>query len=99
MDSYFDNKKLIPVEILDLKIGDHILINFYNENNTNPIHSKIGYVEKIDFDRLYDDVLSFVTIKNNKGELENLLYEEYNYSIFLLCMLHNNSHHQYLVPS
>ena len=80
MDLY--NKKLIPVEILDLKIGDHILINFYNENNL--IHSKCGHVEKIDLDRLYDDVSSFVTIKNNKGKLENILYEDYNYSIYLI---------------
>lgn len=76
------NKKHVPVEILDLKIGDHILINFYNENNL--IHSKSGFVNKIDLDKLYDDVSSFVTIKNNKGELENILYKDYNYSIFLI---------------
>jgi hypothetical protein len=80
MNSY--NKKLVPVEILDLKIGDHILINFYDQNKI--IHSKNGYVEKIDFDRLYDNVSSFVTIKNSKGEIENILYEDYNYSIFLI---------------
>ena len=76
------NKKHVPVEILDLKIGDHILINFYNENNL--IHSKSGFVNKIDLDKLYDDVSSFVIIKNNKGELENILYKDYNYSIFLI---------------
>ena len=81
MNSY--NKKLIPVEILNLKIGDHILINFYDQNKI--IHSKSGHVEKIDFDRLYDDdVSSFVTIKNSKGEIENILYEDYCYSIYLI---------------
>jgi hypothetical protein len=76
------NRKLVPVEILDLKIGDHILINFYNNNKI--IHSKSGYIEKIDLNRLYDDVSSFVKIKNYKGEIENILYEDYNYSIFLI---------------
>jgi hypothetical protein len=80
MNSY--NKKLIPVEILNLKIGDHILINFYDQNKI--IYSKSGHVNKIDLNRLYDDVSSFVTIKNNKGEIENILYENYNYSIYLI---------------
>ena len=81
MDSYY-NKKLVPVEILDLKIGDNILINFYDQNKI--IHSKCGHIEKIDLNRLYDDVESFIKIKNNKGELESILYEDYNYSIFLI---------------
>ena len=80
MNSY--NKKLIPVEILDLKIGDQILINFYDKNKI--IYSKSGHVNKIDLNRLYDDVSSFVTIKNNKGEIENILYEDFNYSIYLI---------------
>jgi len=75
--------KFIPVEILDLKIGDYIQINFYNENSI--IKSKTGFVEKIDLNKLYDDVLSFIIIKNNKGELENILEENYNYSVHLGC--------------
>ena len=27
------NKKLVPVEILDLRIGDYILINFHDKDN------------------------------------------------------------------
>jgi len=76
------NYKLTPVEILDLKIGDYIQIDFYNKNSI--VKSKTGFVEKIDLNKLYDDVLSFVTIKNNKGELENILEENYNYSIYSL---------------
>lgn len=75
-----NHKKLIPAEILNLKIGDNILINFYNEKKI--IHSKCGRVEVIDFNKLYDDVESFIKIKNNKGELENILYENYNYDIY-----------------
>ena len=80
------NKKFTPVEILNLRIGDNILINFHNNDNSI-IKSKTGFVEKIDLDKLYDDVLSFVTIKNNKGELENILEENYNYSIYLETIL------------
>jgi hypothetical protein len=80
------NKKFTPVEILDLRIGDNILINFYNNDNSF-IKSKTGFVEKINLDKLYDDVLSFITIKNNKGELENILEENYNYSIYLETIL------------
>lgn len=76
------NKKLVPVEILDLRIGDYILINFHDKDNI--VKSKTGFVESIDLDKLYDDVFSFVTIKNNKGELENILDGNYNYSIYSL---------------
>jgi hypothetical protein len=76
------NKKFIPVEILDLRLGDYILINFYDKDNI--VKSKSGFVEKIDLDKLCDDVFSFVIIKNNKGELENIMDEYYNYSIYSL---------------
>ena len=36
MDLYY-NKKLVPVEILDLKIGDNILINFYDFKPSFPL--------------------------------------------------------------
>ena len=42
----------------DFTISTH----FYNENII--VKSKTGFVEKIDLNKLYDDVLSFVTIKN-----------------------------------
>lgn len=106
MDSYFNkiqneiyNKitlnKLIPVEILDLKIGDKILVNFYpySQKHISSLHSKMGTIKNIEFDKLNDDVTSFVTIKNYKEEVENLLHEGisyygdtlgYNYSIFLI---------------
>jgi len=51
------NYKLTPVEILDLKIGDYIQIDFYNKNSI--VKSKTGFVEKIDLNKLYDDVLIF----------------------------------------
>ncbi len=106
MDLYFNNKvqseirekithdKLIPVEILDLKIGDKVLVNFhsYSPKYINSLHSKMGTITNINFNKLNDDVTSFVTIKNFKEEIENLLHERvsnddslgYDYSLFLI---------------
>lgn len=87
--------KRVPVEIFDLKIGDKILVNFhpYLQKHISSLHSKMGTIKSIDFNKLNDDVISFVTIKNYKEEDENLLHEGvnyyddslgYDYSIFLI---------------
>jgi hypothetical protein len=87
--------KLVPVEILDLKISDKILVNFhpYLPKHIKSLYSKMGIIKSIDFNKLNDDVTSFVTIKNYKEEEEYLLHESvsnyddslgYDYSIFLI---------------
>ena len=86
--------KLVPVEILDLKIGDKILVNFhpYLPKHINSLYSKMGVIKSIDFNKLNDDVTSFVTLKNYKEKDEYILHEGvsnddslgYDYSIFLI---------------
>jgi len=90
-----------PININDLKIGQQIYINFipYSQKYLDILNSKIGTIYSINKFNYFDEISNRnetrydIKIKNNEGEIGDLLHESvsyygnslgYDYCIYLL---------------
>ncbi len=95
LQKIISNKKLTPLKLSEVKNGDQVYINFYpnSQKYIYTLYPKLGTVEKIKMYKFDNNEIPSVTIKNHKGEIEDLFHEGvsyygdslgYDYSIFLV---------------